>query len=293
MVICRERTVTGFRQLRDVDRPGTPPAPSSLSISLQSQSFFLGGLAVTSRYAPEVLLGSAKQASLSRYPVPESGNLSAAGFGNLTVINPDGLIHLEKGSVLDAGLGGSLTLQGANLDLEGKLLAPGGKISLTADLVPLDLRQVAPIDPVKNDPKSLLGLYEIKETGEKVYQFGAAGGDGITILHSDMTRENYGVIETVSPDALRPATTGSIILHGSTLLSVAGLVTSDAISSSRESRAQCTRSRWRGAFALRIQRLVGRCGSRRSRWCQPVGQGCGDLWERREDFPFPVASAAP
>ena len=226
-------TVTGFRQLRNGDRPGTPPGASSLSLNLQGQAVFGGGVAFTSRYAPEVLLGSkSPSGDASRTLVIDPGMLAASGFGNLSVVNPNGLVSMEKGSVFNAGLGGTVNLEGANLDLQGSLLAPGGKISLTADLIPMELRQVAPIDPAKHDPDSLLGLYEIKETGERVYQFGSLKGDRITILHSDLTKPNYGLIETVTLDALRPASTGSIVLHGSTLLSTAGLVTSDSIFSS-------------------------------------------------------------
>jgi filamentous hemagglutinin len=231
-------TVTGFRQLRNGDRPGTPPAPSSLAVSLQGQALFQGASVFASRYAPDVVLGSSRPSSGDRPAMLlDPGVLSAAGFGNLSIINPDGRITLEKESAFDAGLGGSVNLEGANLDLKGTLLAPGGKISLTADLIPLDLRQVAPIDPVKNDPQSFLGLYEIRETGERVYQFGEIKGGRITVLHSDMTGKNYGVIETLDLASVRPASTGSIALYGSTLLSSAGMVTSDAFASSSKIEA--------------------------------------------------------
>jgi len=227
-------TVTGFRQVRNQNQPGTPPAPSSLAINLQGQALLGNAVLFTSRYAPDVLLGSSKPVNAASGSVfLNPALLAASGFGNLSILNNDGLIKMEKGSVFDAGLGGSLNLEGANLDLAGSIIAPGGSVRLAADLIPMELSQVAPVD-TSIHLQPLLGLYEILETGEKVYQYGPAQDGFITILHSDLARpEKYGLLETVSKKGLRLSQTGNLTLHAATLLSTAGLVTSDFLASTR------------------------------------------------------------
>ncbi len=58
--------------------------------------------------------------------------LTHGGFGALTVDNGDGGIVLPGGVSLSAQAGGRLTLIGANIDIRGDIIAPGGQISLTA-----------------------------------------------------------------------------------------------------------------------------------------------------------------
>ncbi len=60
---------------------------------------------------------------------PDLVNLD--GFGNLTLNNSDGNITVANGVTLNAEGGGSITMQGANIDLEGSLSVPGGSLSFT------------------------------------------------------------------------------------------------------------------------------------------------------------------
>lgn len=58
--------------------------------------------------------------------------LTTQGFGNLTVDNSDGNILLPQGVALTAPATGTIILRGANIDIQGRIFAPAGQISLTA-----------------------------------------------------------------------------------------------------------------------------------------------------------------
>jgi filamentous hemagglutinin len=59
--------------------------------------------------------------------------VNADGFGNLTINNDDGSIFVPAGVGLTTAAGGSIAFNGANIDIEGSLAAPGGKLSFTTD----------------------------------------------------------------------------------------------------------------------------------------------------------------
>ncbi len=61
------------------------------------------------------------------------GLVGGGGFGSVMIDDRDGNISLPVGVALTAPAGGSVTLVGSNLDLEGSLSAPGGSLSLTAN----------------------------------------------------------------------------------------------------------------------------------------------------------------
>ncbi|WP_395744499.1 filamentous haemagglutinin family protein [Prosthecobacter sp.] len=54
------------------------------------------------------------------------------GFGRLSIVNYDGSILLAAGETLQLTPQGSLSLSGANVTVEGSIIAPGGSISLAA-----------------------------------------------------------------------------------------------------------------------------------------------------------------
>ena len=53
------------------------------------------------------------------------------GFGTLTINNSDGDILIPSGVSLTTAAGGSITFSAANLDIEGSVTAPGGKLAFT------------------------------------------------------------------------------------------------------------------------------------------------------------------
>jgi filamentous hemagglutinin family protein len=161
-------TVTGFRQLRATSTSGAPPAPSSFNLSLEGVKVNSSLVLPSSPYAPSVLFAKASASTaLQSFALDESGNaallpdavrgqinlseglFSDSGFGKVNILNHDGSISIPRGVKLDAGLGGSVTMEAANVEVAGTITAPGGSISLMADLVPYDLIPLAvnPGDP--------------------------------------------------------------------------------------------------------------------------------------------------
>ncbi|MCX6840445.1 MAG: filamentous hemagglutinin family protein [Verrucomicrobia bacterium] len=144
----RGNTVTGTQQLADA------PALSSLTLLFRSQQlkrtpmrypfhsptppdikFRLGATGLPAA-DPFSLNGSGEPTELRperRAEVVLSPELlSMQGFGHLTVDNSDGEILLPRGVALTAPATGTIILRGANLDIQGSILAPAGQISLTA-----------------------------------------------------------------------------------------------------------------------------------------------------------------
>ncbi len=77
------------------------------------------------------------------------------GFGNLTVRNGDGSITVPSGVTLDAGPDGSVTLDAANMTIDGAIDAPGGAIDLTVyDYSPYSyqvlVNEQSPVTPPAN-----------------------------------------------------------------------------------------------------------------------------------------------
>ncbi|MDB6120765.1 MAG: hypothetical protein JWO08_4546, partial [Verrucomicrobiaceae bacterium] len=60
------------------------------------------------------------------------GLLTENGFGSLSIKNPDGNILVPAGEELIASAKGTLTLSAANIDVQGKITAPGGSLELNA-----------------------------------------------------------------------------------------------------------------------------------------------------------------
>ena len=126
------------------------PMPSALSLSFQGQAPILAfGFPAYSPTPPEFILADGNQAPLAAFGVDSSGNavpLSAErqaemflspemadNFGSLTVNNEDGNILIPASTTLTSAAGGSVTFAAANITDEGKIMAPGGKISFNAD----------------------------------------------------------------------------------------------------------------------------------------------------------------
>lgn len=161
-------TVNGQRQLE------VQAAHSTLSIQLQNQKavgptyfnqsptpptvLFQSGLTQTG--APDFAVdGSGNAVGLSGDRLttlllsPE--NLKRAGFGKLTVGNHDGSVVLAAGEALEMQPGGGVTLEGANIDIQGSIVSHGGSVALSAyNLSPFavdELRQSAdPSTPLAN-----------------------------------------------------------------------------------------------------------------------------------------------
>ena len=83
--------------------------------------------------------------------------LQSAGFGDITVLNPDGRIVVPSGTTLEAPVHGSINLTGANLDIFGSLRAPGGQIQLNALNISPSVAQAVQRDPLPVAPLPAAG----------------------------------------------------------------------------------------------------------------------------------------
>ena len=155
----------------------SPPIPSTLSLIFAAQQPIAPLFQEFSPTPPKVVfdpaasLAPADAFGLDVYgkPLPLRDDRRAEvilspdlvnedGFGNLIVNNSDGDISVPANASLTTSPNGSITLQGANVDLEGQLSSPGGILSFAAyDFSPYELAvlkitpgaQTPPPDPTR------------------------------------------------------------------------------------------------------------------------------------------------
>ncbi len=137
------QTSAGPRQLT------VPPAPSSLAISFQLQTGPSGD-SLNSPTPPHVYFeANPGLGAVAPFSVDASGNplalpagrqadvylspdlFTQGGFGALTVNDGDGNITVPANVTLNAGPWGAITLNAANLDIGGTVLAPNGTLDFT------------------------------------------------------------------------------------------------------------------------------------------------------------------
>lgn len=133
-----------------------------------------------------------------------TGLFADSGLGALIVNNPEGDVTLDAGRVIDAPVGGTIDLRGANVTIEGSIIAPGGTVALTANNVSLD---------VAND----------LEFGVSRVNPAPVAGRGVVSVGSGATLSTAGLVvnDLVSPGAVPTAArhAGAINITGfSTLL---------------------------------------------------------------------------
>ncbi len=139
----------------------TPPATSSLSLSFQSQD--PSGIFISPTPPDIIFQGAANQSLAAPFTLDGSGNpvslpqdrqslvilspdlTSQDGFGALLVNDGDGDISIPANVTLAAPALGSITLDAANLDIEGNISAPGG----TLDFI---VNNISPYASIDNSP---------------------------------------------------------------------------------------------------------------------------------------------
>lgn len=129
----------------------TLPAASSLSLAFRAQD---ASYVTLPYYAPEatrVIFGPSATAPVTAFAVDAAGNpiglteaqrnklylspdlLTTSGFGALSVESHEGGIYVPEGVTLAAPAGGSISLNAANVAIDGSIVAPAGTIKLQAD----------------------------------------------------------------------------------------------------------------------------------------------------------------
>jgi filamentous hemagglutinin family protein len=127
------------------------PAPSALNLTFQAQDSADPVYATHSPTPPTIAFRTGVNLPpASPFGLDDAGNprplrnerqaevvlppdfLTAQGFGTLKIDNSDGDIVVPPGVKVTAPPGGSITLAGANIDIQGEVTAPGGKLDFTA-----------------------------------------------------------------------------------------------------------------------------------------------------------------
>ncbi len=138
-------TIVGPRQRTE------PPAMSSLSLTFQAQDPSIVTLPYYSPTPPDIVFQSnANLTPVGPFSLNDAGEpqalkqerlknvvlspdlVGAYGFGTLIVDNSDGDISVPAGVMMNAFAKGTVSLKGANVDIEGNISVPGGSISLSA-----------------------------------------------------------------------------------------------------------------------------------------------------------------
>jgi filamentous hemagglutinin len=127
------------------------PTAATLSLNFTSERLLNGQIANYYPNAPEVkFVNESTLTVVGDYEKDSSGAIEALsaerlsqvqlkkdlfgedGFGNVSILNSDGDIEVASGVTLDLGNGGSLSLSGANIAVNGSILSAGGTVSLKA-----------------------------------------------------------------------------------------------------------------------------------------------------------------
>ena len=198
-------TSAGARQLRSGSSVGSLPLSSSLTIKLQGTDPTTGN--------PSALPGSVvfSRSGDSRGGLALSPDLlSKDGFGYFMLVDHDGAVSVAPGAVLDAGPQGSVSIEAANIDVQGSIIAPNGSISLQADLIPYSLANNVPNIAVK----PITDVLENQDNSQVVFQYGAdqyidAAGNVGNLLGGGWHHLNSGIVTL--GDAATVSTAGLIV----------------------------------------------------------------------------------
>ncbi|MBB5033763.1 filamentous haemagglutinin family protein [Prosthecobacter vanneervenii] len=119
-----------FQAQQLINNQLTPYSPTPPTVTFQSGTAPtpVAAFSVDASGNPLAALSAGRLAAVSLAPEL----LTTSGFGSLSVVNAEGRIVVPSSVALTAGLHGTLSLTGANLDIFGQLSAPGGSITLMA-----------------------------------------------------------------------------------------------------------------------------------------------------------------
>ena len=218
------QTVAGPRQVRSSPSLSTMPANSSLSVNLSGNGVVNQVPVLISPYAPFVTFaanGSSSQSSLVLAP----DLVSAHGFGNLNVLNHDGSITVPANTTLDAGINGSVTLEAANINVDGSIKAPGGSVSLTADLAPYSVINAAALVLTPTQP--IVDVVVDKTTGQTYGQYGASAGGMTQVVNAD------GSVSSLASGRLTHLQAGIVRVGSGAQIITAGTLINDLPNSSK------------------------------------------------------------
>lgn len=170
------RSIAGPRQRTAV----AAPKLASLSLAFEKQDGNMEAFPKYSPTAPAIVFGTGAQDAAAAFATNPSGDarplsvdrlarvilspelFTKFGFGSITLTNPEGSFTVPEETELNAPARGSLTVTAANVDIQGKVRAPGGKLSLTAYNFTPYLEHEFPPPSVKTTPLPAEGRGNIR-----------------------------------------------------------------------------------------------------------------------------------
>jgi filamentous hemagglutinin len=213
------QTVTGPRQI------SAPPTAGELSLA------FFGldpnEVVETLSSAPNIVFGAAAGFSNNTLVLPTS-LLGSTGFGSLSINDGDGNISVPAGTMLLGAVGGSLTLMGKNVTVDGSVAMPGGTISITTfDYSPNGqgvnaVSGGAPVDPTRGNfilgpDGSLSTAGPITSLATTALTGGSVQIQSVTIdLQAGSTIDVSGGVVQAAPGKIAVGSGGSISLLAGT-----------------------------------------------------------------------------
>ena len=211
-------TVTGLRQTTLSSNIGTPPVQSSLSVGFFGERWdaTLSTLVNFSSGSPVVTFKKTDAVSDTSAQYLSPDLVSSDGFGNLNILNHDGSIVVPSGTYLDAGVKGSVVFEASTIDLGGSISAPGGTVSLTADLPTYDV--LNSFSRLKGNNPTLPIVDVVMYQGKAYAQDGPVLSGVTSIVNSD------GTTTPISALLLSHRQAGEITLGASASITVAGTV---------------------------------------------------------------------
>ncbi len=205
-------TVTGARQVVS----NSPPESATLNIRFQAQT--ATGLLHSPTPPSVIFTDDDEQTGPAAFQTDASGNpaalpadristfllspekLAASGFGNLSIINPDGNITLLENTSLNLGARSSISLTGSNITILGSITAAGGDLAFRTHNLPQDVVNAAlnSNDPL---PQAI--------AGRGIFTLGATG----TISTAGLITDLRG---TTGADAFLPLHGGTVSINSFT-----------------------------------------------------------------------------
>jgi filamentous hemagglutinin family protein len=189
------------------------PTPSSLSITLSGQQVMNNQIAVVSAEQSQNVRFGDPASAIAGQLVLDPSLLSSGGFGNFSLINHDGSVDVPAGITLNPGPNGSVTLAGSTLRVDGSIIAPSGKINLSAVATPYTL-----IDTIFTLQQDQSFLNIVISGGQSYYQYGPVQQDGsVQAVGSDGSS-----VQTFEAGDYTLSPSGSLALGSHAVISTAG-----------------------------------------------------------------------
>jgi len=171
-------TLSGTQQIL----ANNPTKAAALNIRFQSQT--AGGLTHSPTPPSVIFTDDDDQATPGAFQVDASGNaavlpadrlntfllspekLASSGFGTLSIVNTDGNITLPQNTLLNLGVGSSISLSGSNIAIHGSITAAGGTLAFRTQNLPQDVVNavLSSNDPLPQ-PIAGRGIFTLGATG--------------------------------------------------------------------------------------------------------------------------------